>query len=51
MLVCFATMYIFYFIVPWLSFAGDMYELGVENGRNYSLNIPLRDGMDDQGLH
>lgn len=30
-------------------FAGDMFELGVENGRFYSLNVPLRDGIDDQG--
>ena len=29
--------------------AGDMFELGVENGRYYSLNVPLRDGIDDQG--
>jgi len=29
--------------------AGDMFELGVENGRFYSLNVPLRDGIDDQG--
>ncbi|RMX40110.1 hypothetical protein pdam_00002328 [Pocillopora damicornis] len=27
----------------------DMFELGVENGRYYSLNVPLRDGIDDQG--
>lgn len=26
-----------------------MFELGVENGRYYSLNVPLRDGIDDQG--
>lgn len=30
-------------------FTGDMFELGVENGRYYSLNVPLRDGIDDQG--
>ncbi len=30
-------------------FAGDMFELGVENGRYYSLNVPLKDGIDDQG--
>lgn len=28
---------------------GDMFELGVENGRFYSLNVPLRDGIDDPG--
>ena len=32
-----------------LFLAGDMFELGVENGRYYSLNVPLRDGIDDQG--
>ena len=32
-----------------LFLSGDMFELGVENGRYYSLNVPLRDGIDDQG--
>ncbi|XP_048584133.1 histone deacetylase 3 [Nematostella vectensis] len=27
---------------------GDMYEVGVDNGRLYSVNVPLRDGIDDQ---
>ncbi|XP_077980928.1 histone deacetylase 3-like [Glandiceps talaboti] len=27
---------------------GDMYEIGSESGRYYSLNIPLKDGIDDQ---
>lgn len=27
---------------------GDMFELGAESGRYYSLNVPLREGMDDQ---
>lgn len=27
---------------------GDMYELGDEKGRYYSLNVPLHDGIDDQ---
>jgi len=26
---------------------GDMYEIGAENGRGYSINIPLKEGMDD----
>ena len=26
---------------------GDMYEFGVGNGRYYSLNVPLKDGIDD----
>ena len=25
-----------------------MFEVGVDNGRYYSLNVPLRDGIDDQ---
>lgn len=28
--------------------AGDMYEVGAESGRYYCLNVPLRDGIDDQ---
>ena len=28
-------------------FAGDMYEIGAEKGRYYSLNVPLKDGIDD----
>ena len=26
-----------------------MYESGVDNGKFYSLNVPLKDGIDDQG--
>ena len=26
-----------------------MYENGVDNGRYYSVNVPLRDGIDDHG--
>lgn len=33
--------------VLWFS-AGDMYEVGAESGRYYCLNVPLRDGIDDQ---
>ena len=29
---------------------GDMYESGADNGKFYSLNVPLKDGIDDQGL-
>lgn len=29
-------------------FVGDMYEVGAESGRYYCLNVPLRDGIDDQ---
>ena len=31
-----------YVVVP-----GDMYELGAESGRYYSLNVPLKEGIDD----
>ncbi|GAB6028897.1 Histone deacetylase 3 [Chamberlinius hualienensis] len=27
---------------------GDMYELGAESGRYYSVNVPLKEGIDDQ---
>ncbi|XP_015782606.1 histone deacetylase 3 [Tetranychus urticae] len=26
---------------------GDMFEIGAESGRNYSINIPLKEGIDD----
>ena len=26
---------------------GDLYETGVLDGRNYSVNVPLKDGIDD----
>ena len=35
-----------YYDVPWY-ISGDMYEIGSETGRYYSLNVPLREGMDD----
>eukprot|EP00045_Choanoeca_perplexa_P005907 m.49585 g.49585 ORF g.49585 m.49585 type:complete len:428 (-) comp13358_c0_seq1:82-1365(-) len=28
---------------------GDMYEVGADRGRYYSLNVPLKDGIDDDG--
>lgn len=28
---------------------GDMYESGADDGKFYSLNVPLKDGIDDQG--
>ena len=31
-----------------LSMTGDMYEIGAENGKYYSVNVPLKDGIDDQ---
>ena len=27
---------------------GDMYEIGAESGRHYSINVPLKEGIDDQ---
>ena len=27
---------------------GDMYEVGAERGKHYSVNVPLKDGIDDQ---
>ena len=26
---------------------GDMYEVGAENGKYYSVNVPLKEGIDD----
>lgn len=30
---------------------GDMYELGAESGKYYSVNVPLKDGINDQTYH
>ena len=30
------------------SVTGDMYEVGAECGRYYSVNVPLKEGIDDQ---
>lgn len=27
---------------------GDMYEIGAGSGRYYSVNVPLKEGIDDQ---
>lgn len=29
--------------------AGDMYEIGAGKGKYFSLNVPLKDGIDDEG--
>ena len=29
--------------------AGSMYEIGAETGRYYSINVPLREGITDDG--
>ena len=31
-----------------LPITGDMYEIGAEHGKYYSVNVPLKDGIDDQ---
>lgn len=31
-----------------MSSAGDMFELGHDSGRYYSVNVPLKEGIDDQ---
>lgn len=36
--------HLFFALLP----VGDMYEVGAESGRYYCLNVPLRDGIDDQ---
>lgn len=36
------------YIFRFLSGAGDMYEIGAECGRYYSVNVPLKEGIDDQ---
>ncbi|CAD5215643.1 unnamed protein product [Bursaphelenchus xylophilus] len=30
---------------------GDMYDIGMARGRYYSVNVPMREGMDDEGYH
>ena len=27
--------------------SGDMYEVGMDRGKYYSVNLPLKDGIDD----
>lgn len=27
--------------------SGDMYEIGADSGRYYSVNVPLKEGIDD----
>lgn len=43
----------FHWVVRWLMFvfAGDMFEIGADSGRYYSLNIPLKEGMDDSSKY
>ena len=33
-----------------LSLSGDMYENGMDKGRFYSVNVPLKDGIDDLSM-
>ena len=30
---------------------GDCYEIGAQNGKYYSVNVPLKDGINDQAYH
>ena len=32
-------------------FSGDMYEYGSESGRYYSINVPLKEGIDDTSMY
>jgi acetoin utilization deacetylase AcuC-like enzyme len=32
-----------------MKLAGDMYEIGAGKGKYFSLNVPLKDGIDDEG--
>jgi len=34
--------------VYWCLLLGDMYETGADKGKYYSINVPLKDGIDDQ---
>lgn len=36
------------FLCLWLYLIlGDMYEVGAESGKYYSVNVPLKEGIDD----
>ena len=37
--------------IIYIAGTGDMYEVGVESGKYYSLNVPLKDGINDHGEH
>jgi histone deacetylase 1/2 len=30
---------------------GDVKDIGIKNGKNYAVNIPLRDGINDESYH
>lgn len=47
-------MYAYQWVCFWdflLKFSGDMYEIGAESGRHYSVNVPLKEGIDDQSKY
>lgn len=47
-------MYAYQWVCFWdflLTFSGDMYEIGAESGRHYSVNVPLKEGIDDQSKY
>lgn len=31
--------------------SGDMYEIGADSGRYYSVNVPLKEGIDDSSKY
>jgi acetoin utilization deacetylase AcuC-like enzyme len=35
--------------IIFFDFLGSMYEIGAETGRYYSINVPLREGITDDG--
>ena len=45
---CFKTMVYLEHAIQCVLFTGDMYEIGAECGRYYSVNVPLKEGIDDQ---
>ena len=36
-------------LIEHFRFLGSMYEIGAETGRYYSINVPLREGITDDG--
>lgn len=48
-LKCFISITLLYW--SYYSVLGDMYEIGSDKGKYYSLNVPLKDGIDDQSKY
>jgi len=36
------------YVLVYCLLLGDMYETGADKGKYYSINVPLKDGIDDQ---